>query len=464
MKKLVKQIIVLVSVVYINVCSAENNSAMLIEKATNITDDEFLTFVQEATFKYFYEGGHPVSGLIRDRYPFNDCCASGGTGMGLMAIIVGVERDFISRNTASKRVLKILNFLKDDCERQKGVWSHWINGKTGASMKDGRDYCFDLVETAYVVQGLLSVHQYFNKDNIIENKIRNIATQLWREVEWDWYLRLDKNPMDILSWGWSKTDGWKIYDGEAYNIIHGFNETMIVYLLAIASPTHGISADKYINGWVEANGHPNPGVYKNNNKFYGYNQYVTHWRHPDNIGMPLFFTHYSYLGFDPRGVNDGVIPENVTYFDVFRNISLIDRAYCIDNPGNHKDYGPLVWGLTASDDPNGYNAHCPINDNGTITPSAAISAIPYVPEESIATMKHFYAAYKDRLWGKYGFKDAFNIDKNWFADSYLAIDQGPIIIMIENYRTQLLWNLFMSHPDIKNLLNILRSNGWSISQ
>jgi hypothetical protein len=219
---------------------------------------------------------------------------------------------------------------------------------------------------------------------------------------------------------------------------------MIVYLLAIASPSHPIPADCYYKGWC---GEP-PDEYVNGNSYYGYKQWVG-WPK----GGPLFFTHYSFIGFDPRGKRD----KYCNYFENNRNISLINRAYCAENPNNHKGYSNLVWGLTASDTPGGYRAHEPRRDNGTITPSAALSAMPYVPEESIATLKHFYYELGDKLWGEFGFRDAFNPDKNWFAESYLAIDQGPIVCMIENYRTGLCWKMFMSNPEISVMLKKI---GW----
>jgi len=214
-------------------------------------------------------------------------------------------------------------------------------------------------------------------------------------------------------------------------------EAMMVYLLAIASPTHPVPAALYENGWA------GNASYVNGKTFYGYKQWVGY-----DKGGPLFFTHYSFLGFDPRDKAD----QFCNYFDNNRNISLINRAYCADNPHNYSGYSALAWGLTASDDPWGYQAHSPTDDNGTITPTAAISAMPYVPEESIAALKHFYHEYGERLWGPFGFYDAFNINENWFADTYLAIDQGTIVPMIENYRSGLLWNYFMLNPEIQPML------------
>ena len=406
-----------------------------------MSEQQLLTSVQEAGFRYFWDYGHPVSGLAREGYALGhstDTCTSGGTGMGLMAICVGAERGFVTRAEAAERVLKILTFLDEQASRYHGAWSHWINGATGrtkpfSTYDDGGD----LVETAYVIQGMLTVRQYFDDPNDpVETEIRRRAARMWEQVEWDWYLQNARS--EVLYWHWSPNYGWHIN-----HAIRGYNECMITYLLAIASPTHPIPASCYYGGWAGAAG------YANSHTYYGYRQ----WVGPEK-GGPLFFTHYSHLGFDPRRKSD----DFCNYFDNSRNISLIDRAYCTDNPRGHTGYSDLVWGLTASFNPWGYSAHSPTNDNGTITPTAALSAMPYVPAESIATLKEFYYTYGEDLWGPFGFFDAFNLAENWFAPGCIAIDQGPIVIMIENYRTQLCWNLFMANPEIQPMLEAI---GWT---
>lgn len=403
-------------------------------------DDHFLTLIQKKAFDYFYYGAHPVSGLAYDRYPFGGDCVSGGTGMGIMAIIVGIERGFISREDGASRINLILQSLTNICKRYHGAFSHFMNGVTGADNNSG-----DIVETSFVAEGLLTAIQYFKNNNPAEDSIRTIANQLWLDIDWNYYR---KN--NILHW----TDSYDLP-------ILGFDECMITYLLAIASPSHPISISCYKEGWAGGN-------YKTDSTFYGIKQYIQKqlgW----GIGLSLFWTHYSYLGLDPRTINDGNIPAGMTYFDVFNNISRIDQAHCIKNPGNYAGYSRLVWGLTAGDEPpvfghEGYFAHDPgWNDNGTINPTAAISAIPYMGLESSNTMKHLYENYPS-LWGEYGFYDGFNLDLNWYSNSYIAIDQGPIVIMIENYRTQLLWKLFMSHPDIKVLIDTLKANEWTITR
>jgi len=403
-----------------------------------MTDEQLLTSVQEAVFRYFWDYGHPVSGLAREGYELGhstDTCTSGGTGMGLMAICVGAEREFITRTQAAGRVLQILTFLDENTARFHGAWSHWINGATGETKPFGEyDDGGDLVETAYLIQGMLTVRQYFDDPNdAVETEIRSRATRMWEQVEWDWYLQSPDS--QVLYWHWSPNYEWRIN-----HAVIGYNECMITYLLAIASPTHSIPASCYYNGWAGS------ADYANGNTYYDYMQAVG----PEK-GGPLFFTHYSHLGFDPRDKSD----DYCNYFDNSRNISLINRAYCIENPGEYAGYSDLVWGLTASFDPWGYGAHSPTSDNGTIAPTAAISAMPYVPSESIATLKEFYYTYDEDLWGPFGFFDAFNLSQNWFAPGYVAIDQGPIVIMIENYRTQLCWNLFMANPEIQPMLDAI---------
>ena len=408
-------------------------------KSRAMSEEELLTSVQQATLRYFWEYGHPVSGLARERKGSGDTCTSGGTGFGMMAIMAGVERGLIGRTEAAKRLLTMVRFLQEKASRYHGAWSHWLSGSTGKTKPFSRyDDGGDIVETAYLVEGMLTVRQYFGRDNKIEKELRERIRQLWLEVEWDWYLQRPDSKQ--LYWHWSPKYGWK----KNHKIGGHFNECMIVYLLAIASPSHPIPADCYYEGWC---GEP-PTEYVNGNTYYGHKQWVG-WPK----GGPLFFTHYSFLGFDPRGKRD----KYCNYFENNRNISLINRAYCRENPNNHKGYSNLVWGLTASDTPGGYRAHEPRRDNGTITPSAALSAMPYVPEESIATLKHFYYELGEKLWGEFGFRDAFNPDKNWFAESYLAIDQGPIVCMIENYRTGLCWKMFMSNPEIPVMLKKI---GW----
>jgi len=404
-----------------------------------LTDEELLDALQQATFSYFWDFAHPVSGLTREGLLHGyDICATGGTGMGLMCIVVGADRGFVTRPAAADRVLQMLTFLDETAIRYHGAWSHWINGTTGATIPFGvaEDNGADLVETSYLAQGLLTVRQYFDGPDPVETEIRTRATDLWEGIEWDWYRRYPSS--QVLYWHWSPDYGWTMDLP-----IHGYSETMIAYLLAIASPTHPMPATSFYNGWAAL------GSYANPNTYYGYRQWVG-----PPLGGPLFFTHYSFLGFDPRYKRDAYC----NYFDNARNTSLIHRAYAQHNPEGHVGYNALAWGLTASSNPWGYDAHSPTNDNGTIAPTSAISAMPFTPDESLVTLRYFFDAYTSGLVGPYGFRDAFHPGLNWYSDTYLAIDQGPIVVMIENYRTGLCWKLFMRNPEIKPML---RAIGWT---
>lgn len=400
----------------------------------NMTDDEFLDMVQRATFRYFYDYGHPVSGLSRERLGSDETVTSGGSGFGVMALLVGMERGYISREEGINRMLKIVRFLNYNADRFHGAFSHWLNGSNGSVIPFGTyDNGGDLVETSYMIQGLFAVRQYFNQQTPEEDSIRVLSTKIIDEVEWSWYRRYTNS--NYLYWHWSPNYNWQMN-----MTVQGPNECMIVYLLGIASTTYGVPASMFHNGWASSS------YYVNGGTFYGYKQWVG-W----DYGGPLFFSHYSFLGFDPRDKKDAYC----NYFANNKNITLIHKAYCTANPHSFTGYGENCWGLTASDDPTGYRVHEPTNDNGTITPSAALSSLPYTPQESIEVIKHLYRTYGSSVWGEYGFYDAFNPEENWYADSYLAIDQGPIIVMIENYRTGLLWDLFMANPEVQPMLDAI---------
>ena len=396
-----------------------------------MSDSALLDMVQEYTLRYFYDFGHPISGMARERNAGN-VVTTGGTGFGLMALIVGAERGFITRQQALDRTHKIVDFL-GEIDRFHGAFAHWYDGSTGEVIPfSALDNGGDLVETAFLIQGLLASRQFFSGEGEQESGLRDNINEIWEGVDWNWY----RNGGDVLLWHWSPDYGFEI------NLpIRGFNETHIVYLLGVASPTeeYRIPASLYETGWAG-------GTYATNNVYYGIPLLVG-----EGKGGPLFFSHYSYLGFDPRGIKD----DYTNYFVRNTNHTRINYQHALDNPYNREGYGPTVWGITASDDPDGYEAHSPNGaalDNGTIAPTAALGSMPYTPGESLTAMKHFYRELGDEMWGPYGFYDAFNLDRDWYADSYLAIDQGPIINMIENYRSGLLWDTFMSSPEIEPAL------------
>jgi hypothetical protein len=403
-----------------------------------LSEDELLTLVQQQTFRYFWDYGHPVSGLARERsnskrLPNGDVVTFGGSGFGVMAIIVGIERGFITREQGIERMGKILAFLDRQAEHFHGIWPHWMNGSTGETVPFSRkDDGADLVETAFMFEGLLAAHQYFSRQTPGEKRIRNVINKLWREAEWNFFTQ---DGQDVLYWHWSPRHGWAMN-----HAIRGHNECQIVYILAAASPTYPIEESVYHEGWATGK------VFQNGEEYYGIRLPLG-----PAFGGPLFFAHYSHMGLDPRGLRD----RYADYWEQMVNHTLINRQHCIENPNRYKGYGAQCWGLTASDGNTGYSAHSPKNDRGVITPTAALSSMPYTPEYSMDALRYFYYELGNQLWGEYGFKDAFNLSEDWFAPSYLAIDQGPIIVMIENYRTGLLWNLFMSHPDVQNGLKKL---------
>jgi hypothetical protein len=402
-------------------------------KFASISEDALLTLVQRQTFNYFWEFGHTVSGLARERNTSGDLVTSGGSGFGMMAIPVAISRNFIARNEGLARAQKMIDFLKNKAQSFHGAFPHWLNGATGIIIPfSPNDDGADLVETSYLMMGLLTLRQYFNGTAAEEVNLRNDINVLWDAVEWDFFNR--DNSMKLY-WHWSPTKGWIM------NMpIQGWNECFITYVLAASSRTHAITKLVFDNGFARN------GAMKNNNTYYGYQLPLG-----EALGGPLFYEQYSFLGINPHGLSD-------TYADYWKqavNHTQINFEYCKQNPKRYYGYSASCWGLTASDIQSGYTASSPTNDVGVIAPTAAISSLPYTPKESLQALKFYYYQLGDKIWGQYGFTDAFNLDTGWFADSYLAIDQGPQIGMIENYRTGLLWNLFMSCPEVKTGLTNL---------
>ncbi len=405
-------------------------------KFPTIPDEDLLTLIQEQTFKYFWDYAHPVSGLARERYGSGDIVTSGGSGFGLMAILVGIERNFITRQQGFERLNTIVNFLSNPAtERFHGAFSHWLNGATGKAIPFSTyDDGGDLVETAFLIQGLLAVKEYFRDGSQAEQEMCSQIQKIWEEVEWSWYRKDNEN---VLYWHWSSNHAWRMN-----HTIRGWDEALIVYVLAASSPTFPIPKEVYHEGWARSGAHP----MTNSKTFYNIQLPLG-----SDYGGPLFFSHYSFLGLDPRNLTD----QYANYWDQNVAHTQINRAYCLANPRRYQGYSPDCWGLTASDIQGGYTASSPTNDRGVIAPTAALSSFPYTPSESMQALKFYYYVLGDKIWGNYGFKDAFNLTTLWFADSYLAIDQGPIVCMIENYRTGLLWETFMKNEDVQNGLNTL---------
>jgi hypothetical protein len=403
------------------------------DKFPVIPDEELLTLVQKQTFRYFWDFAHPVSGLARERNTSGDIVTSGGSGFGIMTIPIAIERKFITRAQGLERMQKITSFLKDKAQKFHGAFPHWLHGATGAVQPfSTKDNGADLVETSYLIQGLLTARQYFNGTDAAETNLRSDINAIWEGVEWDWFR---KGSEDVLYWHWSPNYNW-----DMNHQIKGWNECLITYALAASSPTHTISKTVYDNGWA------GNASLVNGKEYFGVTLPLG-----EPYGGPLFFSHYSFLGLNPTGLTDRF----ANYFTQNKNHSLINYNYCIANPKSFNGYSDQCWGLTASDIKGGYNANSPTNDKGVISPTAALSAFPYTPVESMNALKFFYYKLGDKLWGEYGFHDAFSLDQLWFADSYLAIDQGPIVVMIENHRSGLPWKLFMSCPEVKGGLKKL---------
>ncbi|GAB4363086.1 MAG: hypothetical protein Kow0042_00700 [Calditrichia bacterium] len=425
-------------------------SAVVRGKTRPFSEEELLSMVQQCCFRYYWEGSNVRSGLARENIPGREnLIAVGASGFGIMAMVVAAERGFISKAKAAERLTQILDFL-EKADRFHGAYPHFLDDRSGkvVPLFGKYDNGGDLVETAFLMQGLLVARQYFKENPQIFRRITN----LWESVEWDWYRRTPNS--DFLYWHWSPDFGWHID-----HPLVGWNETMIVYLLAIASPTHGVPPQLYHTGWAGTSpravqyrqnwGKTTAGDhYVNQNSYFGISLDVG-----VGSGGPLFFTHYSFMGFDPRHKRDAY----ANYFENNRKLALINRAYCIENPKGFPGYGENCWGLTASLDHKGYLAHDPTprNDNGTITPTGALSSFPYTPEESMSALKYFYRSLGAQIWGIYGFRDAFNLTENWVAEIFMGLNQAPIVVMIENYRSGLIWELFMSNPEISPALDAI---------
>lgn len=423
----------------------------------SMTDQQLLDMVQEAGFRYYWEGAEPVSGLAPENIPGRkNMIATGASGFGIMAIITAVERGFITREEAVERFLRITSFL-EKADKFHGAVSHFIDGSTGKvePFFGARDNGGDLVETSFLFQGLLVAHQYFNKETTHEKQIRKSIDTLWRNIEWNWYKRYKDSP--YLYWHWSPDQEWVIN----HRLI-GWNETMITYLLAIMGPKHGVSPEMYYSGWagkeqyaqeyrIDWSRVTDGSMYTNGNTYFGEKLKVG-----VSNGGPLFFIHYSYLGLNPHQFTD----KYVNYFENNRKIALINYRYCIENQGSYIGYGADCWGLTASDFAWNYQAQEPMlhRDNGTIAPTGALASFPYTPEESMSALKNYYRNMGKFLWGEYGFRDACNLTVNWCSPLFMGLNQAPVTVMIENHRTGLIWDLFMSHPDVRKGIRKIMEN------
>jgi hypothetical protein len=438
MKKLVPSIIIIGMICLINACQSNQDKGETKDNSkVEISEDSLLNLIQYQTFQYFWNGAEPVSGMARERYHMDDLyfnqdkniITSGGSGFGLMAIVVGIERGFITRAEGISRFKHIVNYLQN-ADTFHGAWPHWWQGETGKvfpfSQKDDGG---DLVETSYLAAGLLTVRQYLNSNDQEESALIADINQLWENIEFDWYTQ----GRNVLYWHWSPNFGWDMNFA-----VRGYNECLIMYVLAASSPTHTIDPKVYHEGWAQN------GAIAKDTVYYGLRTILNHFESDDSPVGPLFWAHYSYLGLDPRNLKD----QYADYWTLNTNHALIHYKHCVANPLKYKGYSSECWGLTSSYSMRGYAGHRPDRDLGVISPTAALSSFPYTPKESMAMLKYLYND-ADSLIGEFGPYDAFSMQENWLVPRYLAIDQGPIPVMIENYRTGLIWKLFMSAPEIK---------------
>ena len=402
------------------------------EALAALPDEALIEAVQRQTFRYFWDGADPASGLALDRRTLagdtdGDKVAIGGSGFGIMALIVAAERGWVTRDAALARLRRMLDALTR-ATRYHGAWPHFLDGATGRTIPmSPQDDAADLVETSFLVMGLLCARRYFDEDTPAARRVRDDIETLWHGVEWDWFTRGGR---DVLYWHWSPNAGWALN-----HEVRGWNECLVTYLLAVAAPRHAVDPRVYHQGFAAGSGFVNGRTYAGIELPLG-----MPW------GGPLFFTHYSFCGIDPRGLAD----RYADYWTLNTRHVQINRAHCIANPHGHPGYGPTCWGLTASDDPDGYLAHAPDVDNGTISPTAALASLPYAPTEVIQVLRHWLRGYGTRLWKEYGFVDAFCDRRGWTAQTFLAIDQGPIVVMMENHRSGLLWKLFMGVPEVQD--------------
>ncbi|HEY6447037.1 MAG TPA: glucoamylase family protein [Acidobacteriaceae bacterium] len=403
-----------------------------------MTDDELMSMVQEASFRYYWDGAEPHSGMARESQPGNDdMIAVGASGFGIMAITVAADRGFITHQQAIDRLLKITNFL-EHADRFHGAWPHFLSGTTGHVMPTFGMYDdgADLVETSFLMEGLLAARQYFKGDGASGEELYQRITRLWQGVEWDWFRATPKR--DALYWHWSPD-----YSFYIANRLTGWNEVMITYLEAIASPTHPVPSSLYYTGYT---GQGTGQVYGVEHKYFGIPIFMDYVHGSPG---PLFFTQYSYMGYDPRGRRD----KYTDYFVNNSNEALMSQAYSKVNPRHMKGYGGDCWGLTAVDGPDGYDEYKPfVTDDGTIAPTGAISSFAYTPGPSMLALKHFYRDLGAQLWDIYGFRDAFNQQENWYAGIYMGLNQAPQAVMIENHRSGLIWKYYMANPEIQAML------------
>jgi hypothetical protein len=392
------------------------------------SDDEFLDYVQATSFDYFWHGANPANGLVPDRSATGSACSIAAVGFGLTAIGIGVDHGWITRSQAVARVTTTLNTFLNGPQGPggtgiigyKGWFYHFLDMNT--AVRAGSE--LSSIDTVLLLAGMLYAKQYFDGASADEASIRTMVDAIFNRVDWAWM----SQGTDAVSMGWYPTAGFI-----SANWI-GYNEAMILYCLGLGTATNPLPASAW-SRWTS-----------------GYT-WGTYYGQTFIPFSPLFGHEYSHCWIDFRHIADGYMnSHNSTYFENSRRAALAQVQYAVLNPGGFAGYSSTVWGLTASDGPTGYAVHgIPPggSDDGTIAPTAAGGAMPFVPEYSLPTLRAFYTRFRPRIWTAYGFRDAFNITAGWYASDTLGIDQGPIVIMIENYRTQRVWQRFMQNPEVQ---------------
>jgi hypothetical protein len=393
------------------------------------SDDEFLEYVQQTSFDYFWFLANPGNGLVPDRSTATSPCSIASVGFGLTAIGIGVDHGWISRTQGVTRVLTTLNTFLNGPQGSntsgtigyKGWFYHFLDMNTALRASSSE---LSSIDTTLLLAGVLYAKQYFDGTNSDETTIRTMADTIFNRVDWNWMAR----GTNVVSMGWSPPGSFL-----ANNWV-GYNEGTVLYALGLGAATNPLPASAW-NRWTG-----------------GYT-WVTNYGQAFVPFPPLFGHQYSHCWIDFRHLADAYMNDhNSTYFENSRRASLAQRAYCIANPLNRAGYSSDVWGLTACDGPTGYAARgAPPgqNDDGTIAPTAAGGSLPFASEFSLPTLRYFYSHYRRNIWTAYGFRDAFNLGQQWYASDELGIDQGPIVIMIENYRNQRVWRLFMRNEEIQ---------------
>lgn len=426
-------------------CTNTNQSTFDAEEAK-----PFLDSLSRHTFNFFWEQADSVTAQIPDRWPTPSFSSIAATGFGITTYLIGAERGYITRKKAAERVLKTISFLnnlpKGDSATgiagYKGFYYHFIDMKSGLRFQQVE---LSTIDTGLLMAGILSAQSYFDQDTETEKRIRSIADSMYRAIEWDWAMNNEA----------TMTMGWHPEKGFIKARWRGYNEAMILYVLALGSPTHTIPAESW-KAWTDT---------------YQYSTY--YGQEHVNFG-PLFGHQYSHMYIDFRGIYDPYMKEKgFDYFENSRRATYANRLYCMANPGNYTGYSENMWGLTACDGPgNSTNANPNVSfmgysargaaeyytsDDGTIAPTAAGGSIPFAPEICIPALQNMYKQYGDTLYKEYGFVDSFNHSiKNtdgtvgWVDKDYLGIDQGPIVIQLENYRSEFVWKLMKKNPYIVN--------------